>query len=52
MPNLTTLITTDNIPCTCCGCPACAMDEEHGPLCAECMDDLAEIEDFLEATNY
>ena len=51
MPNLTTLMSADNIPCGCCGECADVIDQQHGPLCRECLDDLAEIEDFLEATN-
>jgi hypothetical protein len=49
MPALTALISTENIPCTCCGCPAEIGDEQHGPLCRECLQDLLAIQDYLDA---
>jgi len=51
VPNLTTLISADNMRCTCCGRAAHVIDEQHGALCPECLDDLAEIEDFLNAID-
>jgi hypothetical protein len=51
MRNLTTLISTDDMRCVCCGSFAQIMDERHGPLCRECLGDLAEIEDFLDAID-
>jgi hypothetical protein len=51
MPNLTALISTDPDRCMCCGQAAEVMDEQHGALCRECLGDLIEIQDFLDAND-
>jgi hypothetical protein len=40
-------VASDHLRCTCCGAPAYAIDEDHGALCPECLESLADIQDFL-----
>jgi len=49
MPRLSALVSTENVPCTCCGCAAEVTDDLHGPLCRECLQDLVAIQDYLDA---
>jgi hypothetical protein len=49
MPALTAAIATDNLRCTCCGSAADVVDELHGALCRECLSDLIEIQEYLDA---
>jgi hypothetical protein len=51
MPTLTAAIATDNLRCTCCGSAADVVDEEHGALCQECLCQLIEIQEYLDAVE-
>ena len=49
MPTLTAVVSADHLPCTCCGCAAQVTDEDHGPLCRECLEELIAIQDYLDS---
>jgi len=46
---LTALGASDAMRCTCCGCAASVIDEGHGALCRDCLEELIAIRETLDS---